>query len=111
MQIFDEGQEKELHRIMSDFKGDGTALGNAVGALVFSRVYGWRVARLMYSINSYGKYQKLLGIDFKEWCPEVTDLSRKSMAYKFALKAGQFWELVRGKAKSEEFLEHKKELA
>lgn len=111
MPIFDEGQEKELHRIVSDFKGDGTSLGNAVGALVVARLYGWRVARLMYSLNSYGKYQKVLGIDFKDWCPETTELSDKSMAYKFALKAGQFWDLVRGKAKPPEFLETKKELA
>jgi hypothetical protein len=109
--IFEPEQERQLKELMSTYKGDVTLLGSAVGALVTGRLYGWRVVRLLYSSATYTKYQKLLGIDFKKWCPETTELSGRSAGYRFTLKVGKFWEFVRGRSQPPEFLEIKKELA
>lgn len=109
--IFDETQDKELARIIASYKGDASTLGNAIGALTVARTFGWRVARLIYAPATYQKYQKALGIDFKDWCPETTEQSERSLGYRFVQKAGDFWSFVRGAGKPQEYLDQKKELA
>jgi hypothetical protein len=109
--IFEPEQERQLKELMSTYKGDAALLGNAVGALVTGRLYGWRVVRLLYTSVTYTKYQKALGIDFKKWCPETTALSDRSRAYSFVVKAGRFWDFVRGRSLPQEYLDSRKELA
>lgn len=86
--------------IMKNFKGDMVELSNAIGALNVGRFYGWRVLRIIISNASYRKYQRVLGLEFKEVLPRETVYSTKSAGYNLVLKAEEtgkkFYDFVNG---------------
>lgn len=82
--------------VMKDFKGDIVDLSNAIGALNVGRFYGWRVLRIVISNASYRKYQRILGLEFKNVLPETTSYSKKSAGYNLVVNAGKFWDAVNG---------------
>lgn len=79
------------------YHGDCSILESAIGALIFGTKFGWRVLRISHSSHSYGKYEKILGVKFKEVCPERTELSKRSLALRLADSMGNFWDLATGK--------------
>lgn len=94
--VFTEAEDKHLEHVVSTFRGNGRELESAVGALYLGKIYGWRVLRVMHASISYRKYQKILQLDFKDWCPDTTPLTARHRGYQLALKAQNFWDLVRG---------------
>lgn len=80
-----------------NFKGNATTLESSIGALVLGQIYGWRVLRMMHGSNTYVKYEKILGVKFKDVCPDRGPLSERSFGLRVADKLGGFWKVVTGK--------------
>lgn len=92
-EIFD--FDAHIQSVIENYQGDATVLGNALGALVLGRYVGWRVIRVVYSNNSYSKYQNLLGIQFRDVLREREILSRKSLGLSILDRIGGFWDFCR----------------
>lgn len=82
--------------VMVGYKGDVIDLSHSIGAARLGHHYGWRVLRLVLSQTSYRKYQKVLGLDFKESLPEFTDYTERSAGYMLVKRIGNFWDVVKG---------------
>ncbi len=96
----DEEAEKIILHNIKDFRGIGTTLESALGALVLGHAFGWRVLKLLHTPSTYRRYEKALGIEFKNVCPEITELGKqKSVGYAITEKLGSFWAVVMGKRK------------
>jgi len=91
---------------IENYSGDATVLGNALGALVLGRYVGWRVLRVVYSTPSYAKYQKILGIQFKDVLRERDVLSHKSLGLMILDRVGGFWDFCRSKVGPDEVKAH-----
>ena len=85
-----------IDKAIETYNGDCSILQSAIGALHFGTKFGWRVLRISHSSHSYSKYEKILGISFKEICPERTALSSRSVALKLADSIGNFWGVAKG---------------
>ncbi len=109
--IFTDEQTEHLEKLMGGYRGNAQELASAIGALNVGMLYGWKVVRVIYSPTTYGKYQRVLGFSFKDWCPAETELAKRARGYQFALKVEKFWGLVRGSDSSTEFNELRKEFA
>lgn len=92
--------EKELLHIIDTatrhYQGDSTVLGSAVGALHIGLSIGWRPLRLIHSHQTFVRYEQILGIDFHEVLPGVGPLADKSLGWRLAKQAENFWDAVRG---------------
>lgn len=92
--------DNEFHEfvkgIIKDYKGDGTKLINAVGALVVGWYVGWRVLSLVLSEPTFFKYQKTLGYKFKDILPERSVYTSKSYTLRVVDKLQNFWRVVKG---------------
>lgn len=98
--ILDEETERTILRHMDEFQGIGTTMESALGALIVGQYFGWRVLKMFHNPATYRKYEKVLGVEFKDVCPEITDLGkRKSIGYAIAEKLESFWAIVMGKRK------------
>lgn len=89
--------ETEIIEKIRDYIGQPGVLESALGALIISQHYGWRVSKLTHTPSTYSKYEKILGLKFQEHSPEETEFSRKCNAFKIAKKLNSFWAVVRGK--------------
>lgn len=79
------------------FTGDMGEFESAVGALVIGRHLGWRVLLLVHDRRTIAKYEKILGIDFREALEEVGPWAHKSIAWNVVNKAKSlYWKVVRG---------------
>jgi hypothetical protein len=108
--IFTDEEQRHIENIVSNFRGNGQELENALGALILGKVYGHRVIRVMHAGPSYTKYQKILDLRFSEWCSAETPLSSRHRGYQLALKAKSFWGVIRRTEPAPEgFKEMKKE--
>jgi hypothetical protein len=96
----DDATEQRILQNMKEFRGIGTTLESALGALIIGQFFGWRVLKLMHNPATYRKYEKVLGIEFKEVCKEITEFGeKKSIGYAITKKLGSFWAVVMGKRK------------
>lgn len=95
-------QERIILDNMYKYKGSGTALESALGALVIGRHFGWRVLRMIHSPSTYRKYEEYLGLKFEEVCPEDTKHSNRNVGFEISKKIGSFWDVVMGRKKVEE---------
>jgi hypothetical protein len=94
--LLTDDEQKHLHRILTTYRGRGDHLQDALGALLIAKVYGWRVVRVMYSGKLYANFQRVLELDFKEWCEPETKFAARHRGYQAALKVDDFWKLIRG---------------
>lgn len=85
----------------SEFTGIGGDLISAVGILVLSRFYGWRVMRLIASRRQWNVTVKIFG-DIKKMTPERGQYARKSVGLALADKIGDYWSYMRGQKNSKE---------
>lgn len=92
-QLFD--FDSHIQQTIENYQGDAVILGNALGALVLGRYVGWRVLRIVYSSPTYSKYQKILGVNFKDVLRERDFLSKKSLGLAIIDRLGGFWDFVR----------------
>ncbi|MEQ1531489.1 MAG: hypothetical protein ABL925_19410 [Methylococcales bacterium] len=96
----DDEVEQIILQKMRDFRGVGSTLESALGALVIGQFFGWRVLKLLHNPATYRRYENALGIKFKDVCPPITDLGkRKSIGYAITEKLGSFWSVIMGKNK------------
>lgn len=87
--------DAHIRGVVEGYQGDGTALGDALGALVLGRLVGWRALRVIYSTRSYSKYQKILGIQFKDVLRERDIYAKKSLGLRILDEVGGFWNFCR----------------
>lgn len=87
-----------IDKMIEEFKGDAPELIAAIGTLMVGRVYGWKVLRIITSSKSYSKYQRVLGMEFKDYLPATTKFSDRSLGFKIVTNLNNFWEVVQGKA-------------
>ena len=98
--VLDEQTEQVILQHMKEFNGIGTTLESALGALILGQYFGWRVLKMLHNPATYRRYEKALGVSFKDVCPEITDLGKqKSVGYAITEKLGSFWAVVMGKRK------------
>lgn len=92
--------DQELIRTVDDamvrFRGNSSELESAIGALFVGRKFGWKVLYLIHSKATIRKYEKILGVAFREVLPETGPLSKKSIAWTAVDKIGGFWKVVKG---------------
>jgi len=93
-QEFMDFSEKVIH----DYKGQMDVLYSALGVLLVGRQFGWKVMRLTVSSRTYFKYQKVLGIDFKDELKPLGDLYHKSIGFEIVNGFHDFWDVVKGKS-------------
>lgn len=85
-----------IDNAITDFKGNTEELENAIGALMFGRQIGWRPLFLIHSPKSIKKYEKILGVDFREVMPAEGLKAKRLVAWILAEKVTNFWKLVKG---------------
>ena len=78
------------------YKGDGTILESAIGALIAGQIYGWKVLRLTHSGRTYARYQQILDVKFKDVCPPEGPLAERSVALVLTKKINDFWSVASG---------------
>jgi hypothetical protein len=88
--------DERLIRRMAKYKGLGTTLGSAVGALAIGKIYGWRVVVMIHSLSTVRKFNEILGVRIQDVCSEYTELSRRSFGIRLAEKVGAFWKIAKG---------------
>ncbi|WP_292995207.1 hypothetical protein [Nitrosomonas sp.] len=98
-----EEQEQIILKNIKEFRGVGTTLESALGALIMGQYFGWRVLKILHNPLTYRRYEKILGLNFQDVCPETTGYSEtKSVGYAITQKIGSFWAVVMGKRKVED---------
>ncbi|MCB2108330.1 MAG: hypothetical protein KDE14_11550 [Rhodobacteraceae bacterium] len=95
-QLSDKDLRAKIDKAIKEFSGYTPSLETAIGALFLGKACGWKVLYIIHSQSTIRKYEKILGIDFKEQMPAETELSRKSWAYVWGEKFDSFWRIVRG---------------
>lgn len=87
---------KIVDSAMAKFQGNSSELESAIGALFVGRKFGWKVLFLIHSKLTIRKYEKILGITFRDVLPETGPLAKKSLAWVAVEKLGGFWKVVKG---------------
>jgi hypothetical protein len=82
--------------IFKTYKGDITILERAVGAYFVGRRVGWKVMYVIHDTKTLKKYEKILGINFREEFKDFEDLAPKTRAYKALKFISNFWKAVKG---------------
>lgn len=103
--------EKQLVELIDkatkNFQGNTDALISAIGFLMVGRKFGWRVMFFMHSQATVRKYEKILGISYRDLIPEVGPLAKKAVAWQALQKVSNYWKAVKGEVagiKSKEVL-------
>lgn len=91
--------QKLLEDTVKNYRGDGSVLLSALGALVLGYFYGWRVLSLVTSEKTYRKYQNAIGVIFKDVMPERGRYAHKSIGLAVVDKFENFWRVVKGQDK------------
>lgn len=86
-----------IEQSIREFKGHGTTLESALGALILGNKFGWRALKMCHSPATLNKYEKILGISYNKICPEKTELSKRSFGLVAAEKLKAFWSVATGK--------------
>lgn len=94
---FHKGLDNIAKSAAFEFKGHLPSLETAIGAMYGGQIYGWKVLRIIHGSNAYAKYEKILGIKFKDVCPERGVLAERSVGLRIADAAGGFWKVATGK--------------
>ena len=83
-----------IETAFDQYVGDLTVMESAIGALFVGRFLGWKALRILHSNATYGKYEKALGVKFKEILPESTPHSRLMAGVRVLETAGDFWKTI-----------------
>ncbi len=98
--------EEIIKEACGNFKGQMNTLESAIGALYIGQIYGWRVLRICHGSNTYNKYEKVFGenFKFKDYCPDKGTLGRRNVGLALAEKINSFWKVATGKYKEDKDL-------
>ncbi len=90
----DEKMIEIIDEAWGTFKGDCTVLESAIGALVLGRKLGWHGVRVMHSRVTFNRYEKILGIKFRNVLPDRGPDSTKLRGIRIIDKIGKFWQAI-----------------
>jgi hypothetical protein len=98
--------QQVIDTAIKSYDGDISVLEAAIGALHVGLKTGWKPLRLVHSHRTFTIYQKALGLDFHEVLPDIGPLADKSVAWRIAKHARNFWDVARGTlpGRSKEFV-------
>lgn len=97
--LFPEQMESVIKAAALRYRGDARTLESAIGALTVGQLYGWKVLRLIHGSAAYKGYEQILGVTFRELCPERGPLAERSVGIRLADSLGGFWKVATGKVK------------
>jgi hypothetical protein len=83
-----------VRKAMEDYRGDASILEGAIGALLWGRHVGWQGIRLMHAFYTIQRYERILGVKFRDVLPERTDKSRRMNGVRLADAFERFWQAV-----------------
>ena len=86
---------------VAQFSGSLEELEKAIGMLMVGYHFGWKVLLLVHSKRTIKKYEKILGIDIREFFPAEGASARRSIGLDLAKQIGNFWQVVSGDIKVE----------
>ena len=92
----DEQLVKIIDEAFEKFTGNINELKGAIGALMLARKLGWKPLLLMQDKRTIDKYERILGVSFRELFPDVGERADKSIAWKAMKKFKNFWKAVKG---------------
>lgn len=87
---------KLIDKATKNFRGFFPTLQGAIGALLTGRQLGWKPLLLIHDKKTIKKYEKILGVEFRNVMPEVGPLANKSIAWKASQRVSNFWKAVKG---------------
>jgi hypothetical protein len=85
-----------IHSAISRFAGSSEELEKSVGMLMVGDYVGWKVLVIWHNKRTIRKYEEILGINIREFFPEVGSIAMRSVGYDIAMKLGSFWKVVSG---------------
>ena len=88
-------------KAVAQFSGSLEELEKAIGMLMLGYHFGWKVLLLVHSKRTIRKYEKILGIQIKEFFEPEGPSAKRSMGLDLAKKIGNFWQVVSGDIKVE----------
>ena len=95
-------QRAELDRIegeaIASFKGQVDELESAVGMLRMGYHFGWKVLYMIHSKSTIRKYEEILDVKIRELFPEIGPSAYRSLGFRIAQAASNFWKVVSGEA-------------
>ncbi len=71
---------------------DCTVFMSAIGALAFGREVGWQGVRVCMSASTFRKYEKILGVKFREVLLDQTKDSERIEGILMVKRFGKFWQ-------------------
>jgi hypothetical protein len=77
-----------------NYEGDCTVFMSAAGALMFGRAVGWKGVRVVMSAVTYRKYEKILGVRFRDVLPDRLPDSTAINGIHVADEIGKFWQAL-----------------
>ena len=92
-------KHKDFHTFdnaIKDFRGQLPTLEAAIGAYIVGQKIGWKPLLLIHDKKTITKYEKILGINFRDDLPDVGEHANKSLAWKAAQKVSNYWKAVKG---------------
>lgn len=92
--------DKELIALFDEafhnYKGNALELERAIGTAMVGRHIGWKPLFLMQDRKTIAKYEKILGINFRDSLPEAGKWAHRTLVWKAMEKITNFWKAVRG---------------
>ena len=85
-----------VERRAAEFRGYCPELAEAIGALVFGQVFGWKGVWMIYSRSKVKSMEAALGLTFRDVMPERTEESSRILGVRLADELGKYWAVVKG---------------
>ncbi len=88
--------KKIIDTAIKNFKGQLPTLETAIGALFVGDKLGWKPLYLIHDKTTLAKYEKILGIKFRDILEPEGVWAHKSVAWNLAKKVSNYWKAVKG---------------
>ena len=85
-----------VDKVIEKYRGNANELEQAIGVWILGRKFGWKVMLLVHDRKTLAKYEKILGIKFRDELKDVGPLADKSGAWRAFEGVTNFWKAVRG---------------
>lgn len=85
-----------VHEATNRFRGNLDVLESAIGALAVGRAFGWKPLYIIHQRSTLQRYEKILGVQFREILVEVGPSAHKSVGWRLAQFIPNFWKAVKG---------------
>lgn len=94
--FLDSSVATQVEKAALEYRGYAPTVADALGALVFGQLYGWRAVMMLYSRSRIRDFESALGISFRDHMPDRTDHSARILGVDLADRIGKFWAVVKG---------------